>query len=70
MSWVSGWRLAVGTLTVIPVSPPSQVDRSVAGRAMLLAPLAVLPLAAVAAGIGWLTGRTAWPAPLSGLLVV
>lgn len=70
MSWSSGWRLAVGTLTVIPVRPPSQVDRVVAGRAMLLAPLAVLPLAAVAAGIGWLASLTAWPTPLPGLLVV
>ncbi len=70
MSWVSAWRLAVGTLTVIPVQPPSRVDRTVAGHAMLLAPLAVLPLAAVTAGIGWLAGLTAWPAPLPGLLVV
>lgn len=70
MSWSSGWRLAVGTLTVIPVRPPTHVDRAVAGRAMLLAPLAVLPLAAVAAGFGWLAGLTAWPAPLPGLLVV
>ena len=28
--------LAVGTLTTIPVQPPSVVDRAVAGRAMLL----------------------------------
>ena len=70
MSWSSAWRLTVGTLTVIPVRPPSQVDRAVAGRAMLLAPLAVLPLAAIAAAIGWLAGLTAWPAPLPGLLVV
>ena len=70
MSWSSAWRLAVGTLTVIPVRPPSQVDRTVAGRAMLLAPLAVLPLAVVAAAVGWLAGLTAWPAPLPGLLVV
>lgn len=70
MNWPSAWRLAVGTLTVIPVRPPSQVDRTVAGRAMLLAPLTVLPLAAMAAGIGRLAGLTAWPAPLPGLLVV
>ncbi len=42
-----GWRLAVGTLTTIPVRPPSVVDRAVAGRAMLLAPLAALPLALI-----------------------
>lgn len=70
MSWSSSWRLAVGTLTVIPVRPPAQVDRAIAGRAMLLAPLAVLPLAVAAACVGWLAGLTAWPAPLPGLLVV
>ncbi len=42
-----GWRLAVGTLTVVPIQPPSVIDRGVAGRAMLLAPLATLPLAAI-----------------------
>ena len=70
MSWASAWRLAVGTLTVIPVRPPDLVDRTVAGRAMALAPLAVLPLAVVAAGSGWLAGRTGWPPLLAGLAVV
>ena len=70
MSWASAWRLAVGTLTVIPVRPPGEVDRTVAGRAMILAPLAVLPLAVVAAGLGWLAGRTGWPPLLAGLVVV
>lgn len=37
-------RLAVGTLTALPVGPPTTVDRGVARGAMLLAPLAVLPL--------------------------
>ena len=69
MSW-SAWRLAVGTLTVIPVRPPEVVDRAVAGRAMALAPLAVLPLAVAAAGLGWLAGRTGWPPLLAGLVVV
>jgi len=44
-----GWLLATGTLTVLRVPPPSVVDRRVAGTAMVLAPLAVLPLGAVAA---------------------
>ena len=70
MSWGSAWRLAVGTLTVIPVRPPDVVDRTVAGRAMALAPLAVLPLAVVAAGLGWLAGRTGWPPLMAGLVVV
>lgn len=70
MSWLSGWRLAVGTLTVLPVRPPGVIDRAVAGRAMLVAPLAVLPLAVVAGGLGWLAGRTGWPGVLSGVVVV
>lgn len=41
-------RLALGTLTAVRVPPPRRVDRTVAGRAMLLAPLvgAALGLAA------------------------
>lgn len=41
-------RMAVGTLTAVPVPAPRTIDSTVAGRAMLLAPLAVLPLAAAA----------------------
>lgn len=41
---LDGWRLAVGTLTALPVRPPKVVDRRRAGLAMLLAPLAVVPL--------------------------
>ena len=42
------WLLATGTLTAVRVPPPSRVDRPVAGWAMVLAPLAVLPLGLVA----------------------
>lgn len=38
------WRLAVGTLTALPAKPPEQVDRRTTRAAMLLAPVAVLPL--------------------------
>lgn len=41
---LDAWRLAVGTLTALPVTPPRVVDRRRAGLAMLLAPLAVVPL--------------------------
>jgi len=51
---VDAWRLAAGTLTALRIGPPRAVDRRRAGVAMLLAPLAVLPLGAavvvVAAG--------------------
>ncbi|MCR6488823.1 adenosylcobinamide-GDP ribazoletransferase [Amycolatopsis sp. OK19-0408] len=43
--------MAVGTLTTIPVPAPRVIDRRVAGGAMLLAPLAALPLAAAAGAI-------------------
>lgn len=62
-------RLALGTLTALPTGAV-RVNRRVAGRAMLLAPLAVLPLAALAAGAGWLTGLAGWPPLLAGLTVV
>ena len=52
------WLLATGTLTVVRVPPPGRVDRAVAGLAMVLAPLAVMPLAAAAAAVvlvgGWI----------------
>ncbi len=48
-----GVRLAVGTLTMIPVPPPVTVDRDAARAAMLLGPVAVLPVAAAAAAAGW-----------------
>jgi adenosylcobinamide-GDP ribazoletransferase len=49
---IDAWRLAVGTLTAVPVAPPGNVDRTTGRRAMLLAPLAVLPLAAAVVVIG------------------
>jgi adenosylcobinamide-GDP ribazoletransferase len=42
-------RLAVGTLTAVPVRPPRRVDRTVAGRALLWAPLVGLALALLGA---------------------
>ncbi|EHR59907.1 adenosylcobinamide-GDP ribazoletransferase [Saccharomonospora cyanea] len=43
-----GVLMSVGTLTVLPVAAPSVVNRRVAAVAMVLAPLAALPLAGVA----------------------
>lgn len=61
---MDAWRLAVGTLTALPVGPPGRVDRAVAGRAMLLAPLAVLPLGALVTAV-LLLGHRAGLAPLA-----
>ena len=70
MAWADSARLSVGTLTVLPVGPVRHVDRTVAGRAMLLAPLAVLPLAVVASGAGSLATLVGLPSLLCGLVVV
>ena len=52
-------RLAVGTLTAVPVRPPTQLDATTAGQAMALGPVAALPLALLVAavcGLGELVG--------------
>lgn len=48
---MTSWRLAVGTLTAIPVGPVEHVDRTAARRAILLAPLAVVPLGLLVAAV-------------------
>ncbi len=63
-------RLAVGTLTVIPVGAIGPIDRRTAGRAMLLAPLAVLPIAVLAGLIVEAGTWLGWPGSVYGLLVV
>lgn len=62
--------MAVGTLTVLRVPPPRRVDPRVAGRAMLLAPLAVLPLGAAVTGLLLVTAETGVPPLARGLLAV
>ena len=57
------WRFAVGTLTAIPVRSPRSADREVAGRAITLAPLAVLPLGALV-GVACWSGRELGLAPI------
>ena len=41
---LDAWRLAVGTLTAVRVAPPAVVDRRRAAGAMMIAPIAALPL--------------------------
>ncbi|MDN5894961.1 MAG: adenosylcobinamide-GDP ribazoletransferase [Nocardioides sp.] len=60
---MDSWRLALGTLTAIPTPPPGRVDRAVSRGAMLLGPLAVVPLGATVALILWV-GRELGLAPL------
>jgi len=44
-------RLALGTLSVLPVPPPERVDRGIAGRAMVLAPVVGLLLGGLVAAL-------------------
>jgi len=53
---VNALRLALGTLTVLPVRPPTAVDRRTAGRAMVLAPLVGLLLGLLVVAVLWLLG--------------
>ncbi len=64
------WRLAVGTLTAVPVAPPLHVDGRTAGRAMLLAPLAVAPLGLLVGLSTWGGGRLGLPPLVVALLAV
>jgi adenosylcobinamide-GDP ribazoletransferase len=50
---LDGLKLALGTLTAVPVPAPTRIDRRVAGRAMTLAPLTQLPLVVVLLLWGW-----------------
>ena len=56
-----GRRLAVGTLTVLPVRPPEQVDADVARWMVVWAPVVFAPVAAVVALVGWAACRRCWP---------
>jgi adenosylcobinamide-GDP ribazoletransferase len=58
---IDGLRLAVGTLTAVPVRGPERVDRPTARTAMLLAPVAVLPLGLLLGLVVWLGGLTPLP---------
>jgi adenosylcobinamide-GDP ribazoletransferase len=65
-----GWRLSVGTLTALPVRGPATVDRATARSAMLLAPIAVLPLAVVVGALLWVGGQAGLPVLAVAVLAV
>lgn len=60
---IDGLRLAVGTLTAFRVRAPQRIDQATARVAMTAAPIAVLPIAVVAAAAGEL-GRLVSLGPL------
>lgn len=70
MSLRDSWRLAVGTLTVLPVATPRRVDTDVTRAAMLVAPLAVVPLGAAVAGVGLFGDYAGLPALVTAVLAV
>jgi adenosylcobinamide-GDP ribazoletransferase len=63
-------RLALGTLTVVPTPPPSEVDRRTGSWAMTLAPLVGVALAVLVGLFLGLLGRAgAGPAPAAVLAI-
>jgi adenosylcobinamide-GDP ribazoletransferase len=65
-----GVRLAIGTLTALPVRPPAHVDQRTARTAVLLAPPATLPLGVAVAATLWLTHLLGVHPLVSGFLAV
>lgn len=65
-----GLRLALGTLTMVPVGEVDTTDRRVGRWAMLLAPLAALPVGVAVGLVAWLGDLARLPHLAVGLLVV
>jgi adenosylcobinamide-GDP ribazoletransferase len=63
-------RLSVGTLTIVPSGAITEIHRRTAARAMIIAPLAVFPLAVAVVLVGWLARTAGLPSLAVGLLVV
>lgn len=70
MSLLSGLRLALGTLTIIPVGNIHPLPPRAAGVAMLSAPVVVIPLAALAGVVMWLGSWVGLPAIVLAALVL
>ena len=64
---LDAWRLAVGTLTALRVPPPRSVDQGTARAAMLVAPLAVVPLGAAVGAVGLVGAWLGVPTGLAAL---
>lgn len=67
---LDAWRLALGTLTALPVAPPRVVDGRRAGVAMVLAPLAALPLAGALTLTALAGHALGLPVPVAALLAL
>ena len=67
---LDAWRLSLGTLTAVSVRPPVLVDRRRAGLAMLLAPVAALPLGAAVTAVALAGHSLALPPMVIALLAL
>lgn len=67
---MDGFRLALGTLTALPVRAPHRVDANTALRAALLAPVAAVPLGVAVALALWAVGRIGVEPLAAGLIAV
>nr|WP_212756058.1 adenosylcobinamide-GDP ribazoletransferase [Flexivirga aerilata] len=63
-------RLATGTTTIIPVGRIPQIDRSVARSAMVLTPVAVLPIVVLATAAGALAAHLHLPDIVAGAIMI
>jgi adenosylcobinamide-GDP ribazoletransferase len=63
-------RLAGGFLSVLPVRAVADPGPRTVSRAMVLAPLAVVPVAVLAGLVWWAAGAAGLPGLVAGLLVV
>lgn len=63
-------RLSVGSFSAVPVAPPGTVDRATAGRAVALAPLAVVPVGVLVGVTAWVGREMPLPAIVTGALAI
>jgi adenosylcobinamide-GDP ribazoletransferase len=63
-------RLAVGTLTAVPIAPPTSLEPPVPGRAMALAPLAGLIPGLAASGAVWLSLRLGLTTSIAAVIAI
>ncbi|GAB76881.1 cobalamin-5'-phosphate synthase [Austwickia chelonae] len=64
------FALAIGTLTVIPTPPPTAVNPRVAGWAMVIGPVVMIPVAVLSAAAGGLLAHAGIPPTAAGLVTV
>ncbi|WP_116112553.1 adenosylcobinamide-GDP ribazoletransferase [Austwickia chelonae] len=64
------FALAAGTLTILPTPPPTAVNRRVAGWAMIIGPVVMVPVALFSAAVGGLLAHAGVPPTAAGFVTV